>query len=83
MVELSGLDNEEDESFVKDTVSKHVYWTGSVYAKNILERWSDFKGKFIKVLPVEYKRALQQMKLAELDKQLYEIREKEELEILS
>jgi glutamate synthase (NADPH/NADH) large chain len=83
MVELSGLDNEEDEKFVKETVSSHVYWTGSAYAKHILDNWIDFKPKFIKVLPVEYKRALQQMKLAELDRKLYEIREREELEILS
>jgi glutamate synthase (NADPH/NADH) large chain len=81
MVEVSGLDNEEDESFVKDTISKHVYWTGSVYARGILDSWPEYKPKFVKVLPVEYKRALQQMKLAELDKKLYEIREREELEI--
>jgi glutamate synthase (NADPH/NADH) large chain len=79
MVELSGLDNEEDETFVKATIAKHIYWTGSVYATGILERWADFRPRFIKVLPVEYKWALQQMKLAELDRKLFEIREKEEL----
>jgi glutamate synthase (NADPH/NADH) large chain len=81
MVELSGLDNEEDESFVKDMVRKHVYWTGSVYAKNIIDNWAEHKPKFVKVLPVEYKRALQQMKLAELDRKLYEIREREDIEV--
>jgi glutamate synthase (NADPH/NADH) large chain len=34
---------------------------------------------FIKVLPVEYKFALQQMKLAELDKKLYDIRKREDI----
>jgi glutamate synthase (NADPH/NADH) large chain len=80
MVELSGLDNEEDERFVKETVSRHVYWTGSVYARNILDNWAEYKTKFVKVLPVEYKWALQKMKLAELDRKLFEIREREELE---
>jgi glutamate synthase (NADPH/NADH) large chain len=79
MVELSGLDNEEDEGFVKDTIGKHIYWTGSGYAQGILNAWSEYRPQFIKVLPVEYKRALQQMKLAELDRKLYEIREKEEI----
>jgi glutamate synthase (NADPH/NADH) large chain len=79
MVELSGLDNEEDELFVKDTIGKHIYWTGSVYAKGILDNWGNYRSQFIKVLPVEYKRAIQQMKLAELDRKLYEIREKEEI----
>ncbi|MDR2433081.1 MAG: glutamate synthase large subunit [Treponema sp.] len=83
MVELSGMDNEEDENFVKDCVKKHIYWTDSAYAKSILADWETRKRKFIKVLPVEYKRALQEMKLAELDRKLYEIREREELEVKS
>jgi glutamate synthase (NADPH/NADH) large chain len=80
MVETSGLDT-EDETFVKDTISQHVYWTGSVYAKAILDTWAACKTQFVKIIPVEYKRALQQMKLAEIDKKLYEIREREELEM--
>jgi glutamate synthase (NADPH/NADH) large chain len=83
MVELSGLDNEEDENFVRDSVKKHIYWTDSSYAKDILANWETRKHKFIKVLPVEYKRALQEMKLAELDQKLYEIREREEIEVKS
>ena len=83
MVELSGIDNEEDENFVQDCVKKHIYWTDSAYAKNILADWEAQKRKFIKVLPVEYKRALQEMKLAELDRKLYEIREREEIEVKS
>jgi glutamate synthase (NADPH/NADH) large chain len=79
MVELSGLDTEEDEIFLKDAVAKHIYWTGSAYAKGILDHWTEHKSKFIKVLPVEYKRALQQMKLAELDRKLYDIREREDI----
>jgi glutamate synthase (NADPH/NADH) large chain len=79
MVELSGLDNEEDENFVKQQVEQHTYWTGSSYAKNILNNWGEYKPKFVKILPVEYKMALQKMKLAELDRKLYDIREREEI----
>jgi glutamate synthase (NADPH/NADH) large chain len=79
MVELSGLDNEEDENFVKEQIGNHVYWTGSAYAKGILDAWGEYKPKFIKVLPVEYRRALEEMKLAELDRRLREIREREEI----
>jgi glutamate synthase (NADPH/NADH) large chain len=83
MVELSGLDNEEDESFVKEQIAFHIYWTGSAYARSVMDAWEENRPRFIKVLPVEYKRALQQMKLAELDQKLYEIREREELELRS
>jgi glutamate synthase (NADPH/NADH) large chain len=81
MVELSRLDNEEDENFVKEMIRKHVYWTGSVYAQGILDAWTSHKDLFIKILPVEYKRALQQMKLAELDRKLFEIREQEDIAV--
>ncbi|QQO09394.1 glutamate synthase large subunit [Breznakiella homolactica] len=81
MVELSSLDNEEDENFVRDMIRNHVYWTGSRYAKEILDSWHHSRNSFIKVLPVEYKRALQQMKLAELDRKLYEIREQEDITV--
>ncbi|MDR2181722.1 MAG: glutamate synthase large subunit [Treponema sp.] len=81
MVELSGLENEEDALFVRETIAKHVYWTNSACAKNIVDHWSGYRGKFVQVMPVEYKRALQQMKLAEIDRKLYEIREREELEL--
>jgi glutamate synthase (NADPH/NADH) large chain len=81
MVELSGLETGEDESFVLDSIKKHIYWTNSAYAQSILAEWTANRRRFIKVLPVEYKRALQQMKLAELDRKLYDIREREELEV--
>ncbi|MDR2864265.1 MAG: glutamate synthase large subunit [Spirochaetaceae bacterium] len=79
MVELSGLEDSEDEHIVKESIRKHLYWTGSVYASSILNNWADEKPRFIKILPVEYKRALEQMKLAELDKKLFQIREHEEI----
>jgi glutamate synthase (NADPH/NADH) large chain len=78
MVELCGLDG--DEQFIRETVRKHLFWTGSVYAKDILDKWEANRHKFVKVIPVEYKRALEQMKLAELDRKLYGIREEQELE---
>ncbi|GHV05184.1 glutamate synthase [Spirochaetia bacterium] len=81
MVELSGLDNDADENFVKDLIRKHIYWTGSAYAKAILDAWPENRPKFIKVLPVEYKMALDMAKLAELDQKIYEIRRREDLSI--
>jgi glutamate synthase (NADPH/NADH) large chain len=79
MVELSGLDNEADENFVRQQIEQHIYWTGSAYAKDILDHGGEYKPKFVKALPVEYKMALQQQMLAELDRKLYDIREREEI----
>ncbi|MDR2177070.1 MAG: glutamate synthase large subunit [Treponema sp.] len=79
MVELSGMDSAADENFVKEMIQKHVYWTGSAYARAILDNWTENRGLFVKVLPLEYKLALDKMRIAELDEKVYEIRLRQEL----
>jgi glutamate synthase (NADPH/NADH) large chain len=79
MVDISGFENEDDEKFVKSSIERHIFWTGSVYAQRILDNWEENHRKFIKIFPVEYKKALHEMKLAELNKALNGIREDQEL----
>jgi glutamate synthase (NADPH/NADH) large chain len=79
MVELSGLETIEDEEFVKNTIRSHIYWTGSAYAQSILDAWATERLRFIKILPVEYKLALQKQKVSELDAKLFDIRAREEI----
>jgi glutamate synthase (NADPH/NADH) large chain len=38
-----------------------MHYTGSTRAKDILDRWTEFRPKFRKVMPVEYRRALVEM----------------------
>jgi glutamate synthase (NADPH) large chain len=47
-----------DEAIVKRLIENHARATGSAQAKRILERWSEFRPRFIKVFPNEYRRAL-------------------------
>ncbi len=49
---------QSDEAAIKRLVERHARYTGSAQAKRILERWSDYRAKFIKVFPNEYRRAL-------------------------
>ncbi|MDT2023149.1 glutamate synthase large subunit [Methylocella sp. CPCC 101449] len=42
-------------------ISNHLRYTGSSRAKDILDNWDAYKGKFRKVMPVEYRRALNEM----------------------
>jgi glutamate synthase (NADPH/NADH) large chain len=42
-------------------IEQHHHCTGSRRAKVILENWHEFLPKFVKVMPVEYRRALQEM----------------------
>ena len=41
-------------------IDTHRRYTGSLRASEILERWHDYLGKFVKVMPVDYRRALEQ-----------------------
>jgi glutamate synthase (NADPH/NADH) large chain len=45
-------------------ISRHARFTGSVIAEKILHDWKTWYPKFRKVMPVEYRRALNEMKAA-------------------
>jgi len=49
---------EADEVILKRTMENHARHTGSARAKDILAQWAAERGKFVKVFPNEYKRAL-------------------------
>ncbi|MGE0846471.1 MAG: glutamate synthase large subunit, partial [Flavobacteriaceae bacterium] len=42
-------------------IENHLRYTNSARAAHILENWDDYKTKFRKVMPVEYRRALQEI----------------------
>ncbi len=55
-----------DEERLYKLISNHMHYTGSSRAKEILDNWTDFRPKFRKVMPVEYRRALQEMENAKV-----------------
>lgn len=50
-----------DAERLRQLVENHAHYTGSERARHILAHWSEFLPKFRKVMPVEYRRALQEM----------------------
>ncbi|MDY7573358.1 glutamate synthase-related protein [Actimicrobium sp. CCI2.3] len=54
-------DGETDEAILKSLIERHFKYTGSTRARNLLDDWSTARGKFVKVFPTEYKRALGEM----------------------
>lgn len=48
-----------DETRLKNLIENHLEYTGSKRAQMILDNWSDYLGKFVKVMPVDYQRALE------------------------
>jgi glutamate synthase (NADPH/NADH) large chain len=50
-----------DDELLKSLIEKHADCTGSERARYILANWSTYRGKFVKVMPNEYRRALTQL----------------------
>jgi glutamate synthase (NADPH) large chain len=55
---LRGGEVASDESILKDLIQRHFDYTGSQRARKLLDDWNNSRGKFVKVFPLEYKRAL-------------------------
>ena len=67
MVDLDPLEEDEDLITVKTLLTKHVDYTQSTVARNILDHWSKYQSKFIKVMPKDYKRVLAAIKKAKAE----------------
>src|SRR5579863_255189 len=60
MVELDAVLDQADQALLKGLIEKHVKYTGSSKGKRILDQWPNSLSKFIRVMAVEYKKALQE-----------------------
>jgi glutamate synthase domain-containing protein 3 len=67
MVGLEAVESEEDEALLRGMIEKHLEWTGSATAKRVLDEWEAILPKFIKIMPNDLKRVLQERQKAELE----------------
>ena len=56
-----GGERETDETILRRLVEDHFRYTGSFRAREILGDWEAARGKFVKVMPTDYRRALGEM----------------------
>jgi glutamate synthase (NADPH) large chain len=56
---------EIDETLLREKIERHLRFTGSGRALAILDHWDSMRGRFVKVFPNEYKRALGEMHVAQ------------------
>ncbi|MFZ5942201.1 MAG: glutamate synthase large subunit [Bacteroidota bacterium] len=81
MVELSLVEDYGDARELADLISRHYEFTGSKKAEKILQNWNEYLPRFIKVIPYEYKKVLQEQKLEELRKKIAEVETDVEMSI--
>jgi len=53
-----------DEVILRDMVERHAKLTNSRRAREILEKWADYRARFTKIFPKEYRRALGELAAA-------------------
>ncbi len=64
MVELEQVTTEDDKKLLHEMITSHFLYTGSRNAKRILDTWDLMLPKFVKVMPIDYKRVLAERKAA-------------------
>ena len=67
MVGLEAVESDEDVSLLRGLVEQHLEWTGSGKAKRILEDWDEVLGKFVKVMPNDLKKIMQEQRSEQLE----------------
>jgi glutamate synthase domain-containing protein 3 len=62
LVDLESVWRPADQKQLRDLIERHYAWTRSERAKRLLEKWPESVGKFVKVMPIEYRKALERLR---------------------
>ena len=54
-----------DEPRLRGLIERHLHYTGSEVARRMLEDWENRVERFVKIMPVDYRRALEEMRREE------------------
>ena len=66
MVDIESVVEEVDQKFLKETILKHIEYTDSSVAKDLIKNWEESLPLFVKVMPLDYRRALEKIKAREM-----------------
>ncbi|PQL95848.1 glutamate synthase large subunit [Apibacter adventoris] len=70
MVELSLIEDLSENKELHHLIKTHFEYTQSPMAKRILDNWQEEVNKFIKVMPIEYKKVLHDEKIAAINEKI-------------
>jgi glutamate synthase domain-containing protein 3 len=62
MVGLEPVVEEDDRTVLRHLIEEHLHYTKSESARRVLETWEDVLPRFVKVMPHDYKRVLEERK---------------------
>ncbi|SHF27534.1 glutamate synthase (NADPH/NADH) large chain [Mariniphaga anaerophila] len=70
LVELLPVEDKSDVIELQSLINNHLIYTQSTLAAKVLTNWEEYLPRFVKVIPFEYKKVLEEQKLQELKKKL-------------
>lgn len=70
LVDLCQLTDHEDILELQGLLSRHLLYTNSAKAREVLSHWQRYQHKFVKVIPFEYKKVLEEQKLRDLESKM-------------
>ena len=73
MVEINLVEDAVFRKELKELIRKHYLYTGSALAGRMLDDWNRYVEEFIQVVPIEYKRVLQEEQMAKLQQKISDI----------
>ncbi|WP_195372623.1 MULTISPECIES: glutamate synthase large subunit [Parabacteroides] len=73
MVELSLVEDSATRKELHELIRKHYHYTGSHLAGKILENWDKQVDEFIRIVPIEYKKVLQEEQMKKLQQKIAEM----------
>lgn len=75
MVEINLVEEASYRKELHELIRKHYLYTGSELARRMLDDWNRYVDEFIQVVPIEYKRVLQEEQMAKLQAKIKAIQE--------
>ncbi len=70
MVELSLVEEASYRKELHELIRQHYLYTGSKLARTMLDDWNHYVDEFIQVVPIEYKRVLQEEQIRKLQQKI-------------
>ncbi|MBQ0023042.1 MAG: glutamate synthase large subunit, partial [Prevotellaceae bacterium] len=70
MVEINLVEEASYRKELKELIRKHYLYTGSALAGKMLDNWNRYVEEFIQVVPIEYKRVLEEEKMQKLQQKI-------------
>lgn len=73
MVEINLVEDAVSRKELHELIRQHYLYTGSELAKTMLDNWNRYVEEFIQVVPIEYKRVLQEEQMRKLQQKIQDM----------